>query len=53
MTIKKIGKRVFIYVRVSTQEQAKDGYSIDEQIERLKKYCDAHGWIIVKIYTIN
>ena len=51
MTIKKIGKRVFIYVRVSTQEQAKDGYSIDEQIERLKKYCDAHGWIIVKIYT--
>lgn len=44
-------KRVFLYVRVSTQEQAKDGYSIDEQIERLKKYCDAHDWIIVKIYT--
>lgn len=51
MTIKKIGKRVFVYVRVSTQEQAKEGYSIDEQIERLKKYCDAHGWTIVKIYT--
>lgn len=50
MTTKKIGKRVFIYVRVSTQEQAKEGYSIEEQIDRLKKYCDAHGWIIVKIY---
>lgn len=48
MTVKK--KRVFIYVRVSTQEQAKEGYSIDEQIKRLKKYCEAHDWIIVKIY---
>ena len=51
MTIKKIGKRVFVYVRVSTQEQAREGYSIGEQIDRLKKYCEAHGWIIVKIYT--
>lgn len=44
-------KRVFLYVRVSTQEQARDGYSIDEQIERLRDYCKAMGWIIVKIYT--
>ncbi len=44
-------KRVFLYVRVSTQEQAKEGYSIDEQIERLRDYCKAMGWIIVKIYT--
>lgn len=44
-------KRVFVYVRVSTQEQSRDGYSIDEQIERLRDYCKAMGWIIVKIYT--
>lgn len=44
-------KKVFIYVRVSTQEQARDGYSIDEQIERLKLYCKAMNFIIVKIYT--
>lgn len=44
-------KNVFIYVRVSTQEQAKDGYSIDEQIERLKEYCKALKWTILKIYT--
>lgn len=43
--------RVALYVRVSTQEQAKEGYSIGEQIDRLKKYAEAHGWIIVKIYT--
>ena len=47
----KLKKKVFIYVRVSTQEQAKEGYSIDEQIERLRDYCKAMGWIIVKIYT--
>lgn len=46
-----MNKRVFLYVRVSTQEQARDGYSIDEQIERLRDYCKAMGWIIVKIYT--
>lgn len=44
-------KRVFIYVRVSTQEQYKEGYSVGEQTERLKKYCEAMGWIVVKIYT--
>ena len=44
-------KRVLGYVRVSTQEQAKEGYSIDEQIERLTAFCKAKGWTIVKIYT--
>ena len=44
-------KRVIIYVRVSTQEQAREGYSIGEQIDRLQKYCDAMGWTIYKIYT--
>ena len=43
--------RVIIYVRVSTQEQAKEGYSIQEQIDRLQKYCDAMGWTLVKVYT--
>ena len=44
-------KRVFVYVRVSTAHQAEEGYSIPQQIERLQKYCDAMGWILVKIYT--
>lgn len=42
---------VGIYVRVSTLEQAKEGYSIGEQTDRLKKYCDAHDWKIFKVYT--
>jgi site-specific DNA recombinase len=42
---------VAIYVRVSTQEQAKEGYSVGEQTDRLRKFAEAHDWIIVKIYT--
>lgn len=44
-------KYVALYPRVSTQEQAKEGYSIDEQIERLKNYCKAMGWNNYKIYV--
>lgn len=44
-------ERVAIYVRVSTQEQATEGYSIDEQIDRLRKYCEAHDWKLVKEYA--
>lgn len=42
---------VGIYVRVSTPEQAINGHSIDEQIERTKKYCDAMNWTVYKVYT--
>lgn len=43
--------RVAVYVRVSTTEQARDGYSIQEQIESLQLYCKAMKWIVVKVYT--
>lgn len=43
--------RVALYVRVSSQEQADEGYSIGEQTERLKKYAEAMGWEIYKIYV--
>ena len=31
-------KRVAVYIRVSTQEQAQEGYSMGEQKERLSAY---------------
>lgn len=43
--------RVALYPRVSTQEQAREGYSIGEQIERLTDYCKAMRWEVYKIYT--
>lgn len=44
-------KKVAIYIRVSTQEQAQEGYSVAEQKERLVAYCQAHAWIIADIYV--
>ena len=41
---------VGIYARVSTQEQA-NNYSIQEQIDRLTKYCESLDWIVAKAYT--
>jgi site-specific DNA recombinase len=38
-----------IYVRVSTQEQVVEGYSIQAQKDRLIAYCTAREWNIVDI----
>jgi site-specific DNA recombinase len=39
-----------VYVRVSTTEQASEGYSIRAQTDRLKAYCVSQGWDIFEIY---
>ncbi|WP_242327933.1 recombinase family protein [Lactococcus lactis] len=44
-------KKVAIYTRVSTTNQAEEGFSIDEQIDRLTKYCEAMQWQIADLYT--
>ena len=43
--------RVALYPRVSGMEQATEGYSIGEQIDRMKKYCESRDWQVHKIYT--
>ena len=42
--------RAAIYVRVSTEEQAVEGYSLEAQKSRLKDYCKHEGWEIADIY---
>lgn len=37
-------RSVALYCRVSTDEQAREGVSLEEQQERLKAYCRAMGW---------
>ncbi|MCL2670495.1 MAG: recombinase family protein [Clostridiales bacterium] len=39
-----------IYVRVSTEEQAQEGYSIRGQEDKLKCYAQIKDWSIYKIY---
>lgn len=43
-------RNVAIYVRVSTEEQAKEGYSIRAQIEKLKNYIGIMGWTLYNVY---
>lgn len=43
--------RVAIYIRVSHEEQARNGLSLDAQIKTLKKYAKEKGWKIVDIYA--
>lgn len=44
-------KYIAIYTRVSTREQAMNGYSLAEQEERLNAYCKAKDWQAVKVYS--
>jgi len=39
-----------LYVRVSTEEQAKEGFSIPAQLGRLEAYCKSKGWRIYDEY---
>ena len=43
-------RRAFIYIRVSTDEQADKGYSLQHQKERLEKYCEIQNIEIVEIF---
>ncbi len=41
---------VGIYPRVSTEDQSRFGFSLDEQEESLKRLCEWKGYMIYKIY---
>ena len=43
--------KVAIYVRVSTTSQVEEGYSIEEQIDKLESYCKIKDWTVYKVYT--
>lgn len=42
--------KVGIYCRVSTQDQAREGFSLEEQEERLRALCTYKGYEIIDIY---
>lgn len=43
--------RVATYTRVSTEDQAKEGFSLEAQRERLEAYCRARDWTIAAAYV--
>lgn len=42
--------KVAIYARVSTQEQAAEGTSLDSQVEQMESYCQMQGWVVTGKY---
>ncbi len=44
------GKKVALYARVSSQEQAIEGVSIEAQISALRSYAQSQGWEIADEY---
>jgi site-specific DNA recombinase len=43
--------RAAIYTRVSTEDQAKEGFSIAAQSKKLNAYCKARGWSVAGEYV--
>ena len=43
--------KVAIYVRVSTQGQVDEGYSLDEQVDLLTNYCKLKEWTVYDTYV--
>jgi site-specific DNA recombinase len=44
-------KRAILYARVSTEEQAKSGYSLGQQMTRLREYAATEGYDILEEVT--
>ena len=43
--------RAALYTRVSTEDQAKEGFSLDAQLKRLTAYCKSRGWESAGVYV--
>src|SRR5918911_1122978 len=44
-------KRAILYVRVSTDEQARSGYSLAQQLEALREYATREGYEVLEEVT--
>ena len=42
--------RAALYARVSTDDQAREGFSLDAQVKRMTAYCRVRGWEVADIY---
>jgi len=43
--------RAAIYTRVSTEDQAKSGFSLESQLGRLRDYCSSRDWPVAGTYV--
>ena len=45
-----MGKSAVLYARVSTEEQKENGFSLQDQVARLKKYCAQNDFRVLKVF---
>ena len=50
-SMKKKVLKAAIYIRVSTLDQAREGYSLEAQEAALRKWCAEHGYVIYDLYA--
>jgi DNA invertase Pin-like site-specific DNA recombinase len=41
---------VYIYLRVSTEEQARDAYGLQSQEQACREFCQKRGWIVKEVF---
>jgi site-specific DNA recombinase len=46
----KVAKTACLYLRVSTEEQAKDAYGLESQETKCREFCQEKGWAIGEIF---
>ena len=44
-------RNVALYMRVSTEDQAREGFSLESQLQRLRDYCKAMQWTVSGEYV--
>ena len=49
--MEKENKRVAIYIRVSTLDQAREGYSLEVQEKTLRKWCNDRKYYVFDLYA--
>jgi DNA invertase Pin-like site-specific DNA recombinase len=45
------GRRAVLYARVSTRGQAEEGFSLRQQIETLREWCEREGYEVLEVVT--
>ena len=43
----RLAKSAVIYIRVSTEEQARDAYGLESQEKACREFCQERGWTVL------
>jgi DNA invertase Pin-like site-specific DNA recombinase len=47
----KIASNAWLYLRVSTEEQARDAYGLESQEKECREFCRQRGWNVTRVFS--